>query len=148
MPQAILTLLITLVGSGLAVQAAANARLGAVLQAPVASALWNFVLGAFALAVITATGIFGRPTLADAAAAPWWAWIGGLLGAVFVTTAIIAVPRVGTTATFAAIVCGQFAGAMLIDTFGWLGVEPIPLNAPRVIGVALLIAGVVLVQQK
>ena len=148
MPQSILTLLIALVGSGLAVQAAANARLGAALQAPVASALWNFVLGGLVLGLITATGVFGRPTLAHAGAAPWWAWIGGLLGALFVTTAIIAVPRVGTTAMFAAIVCGQFAGAVLIDTQGWLGVEPIPLSASRVIGVALLIVGVVLVQQK
>ena len=148
MPQSILTLLIAVVGSGLAVQAAANARLGAALQAPVAGALWNFVLGALALALVTASGVFGRPTLTHAGAVPWWAWTGGLLGALFVTTAIIAVPRIGTTATFAAIVCGQFAGAVLIDTHGWLGVEPIPLNASRVIGVALLIAGVVLVQQK
>lgn len=148
MPQALITLLITLVGAGLAVQAAANARLGAVLQAPIASALWNFLLGTAALALLLASGLFGRPSFGDAAAAPWWAWIGGLLGALFVTTSILAVPRVGTVATFGAIICGQFIGAVLIDTRGWLGVEPIPLTLSRVVGVGLLVAGVILIQHK
>lgn len=148
MPQTLITLLIALVGSGLAVQAAANARLSAVLQVPIASALWNFLLGSTALALLLASGLFGRPSFDDAAAAPWWAWIGGLLGALFVTTSILAVPRVGTVATFGAIICGQFIGAVLIDTRGWLGVEPIPLTLSRVLGVGLLIAGVILIQQK
>jgi|AntRauTorcE11898_2_1112593.scaffolds.fasta_scaffold00527_2 transporter family-2 protein len=148
MPQTVITVLIALVGSGLAVQAAANARLGAALQVPIASALWNFLLGTFALALLLASGLFGRPSLDDAATAPWWAWIGGLLGALFVTTSILAVPRVGTVATFGAIICGQFIGAVLIDTRGWLGVEPIPLTLSRVLGVGLLVAGVILIQQK
>jgi len=148
MPQTVITVLIALVGSGLAIQAAANARLGAALQVPIASALWNFLLGTVALALLLASGLFGRPSLGDAATAPWWAWIGGLLGALFVTTSILAVPRVGTVATFGAIICGQFIGAVLIDTRGRLGVEPIPLTFSRVLGVGLLVAGVILIQQK
>ena len=148
MPQIVITVLIALVGSGLAFQAAANARLGTALQVPIASALWNFLLGTFALALLLASGLFGRPSLGDAATAPWWAWIGGLLGALFVTTSILAVPRVGTVVTFGAVICGQFIGAVLIDTRGWLGVEPIPLTLSRVLGVGLLVAGVILIQQK
>ena len=148
MPQSLLTVLIALVGSGLAVQAAANARLSGVLQVPIASALWNFILGTLALAALLASGVFGRPALGDVTGAPWWAYTGGLLGALFVTTTILAVPRVGTVATFGAIICGQFIGALLIDTRGWLGVEPIELTPTRVIGVGLLIVGVFLVQQK
>jgi len=148
MPQTLITVLIAIVGSGLAVQAAANARLGAVLQLPIASALWNFLLGTVLLAVLTFSGVFGRPTLAHVQVAPWWVWIGGALGALFVTTTILAVPRVGTVATFGAIICGQFVGAVLIDTYGWLGVEAIPLSATRVLGVALLVAGVFLIQHK
>jgi len=148
MSQWIATFLIAAVGLGLAVQAAVNARLGAVLQVPIASALWNFLLGTVLLAVLTASGIFGRPTLDSVTSGPWWAYIGGVFGALFVTTAILAVPRVGTAVTFGAVICGQLVGAMLIDSFGWLGVEPIPLNPWRVCGVILLIAGVVLIQQK
>ncbi|MDX1608859.1 MAG: DMT family transporter [Halofilum sp. (in: g-proteobacteria)] len=144
----LLTVLIVLVGSGLAVQAATNARLGAVLQMPLASALWNFTLGTLFLAALVASGAFGRPALAAAGSAPWWAWIGGIFGALFVTTTVFAVPRVGTVATFGAIICGQFIGAVLIDTYGWLGVNPIPLDASRVLGVLLLVAGVLLIQHR
>lgn len=148
MPHIFITVAITVVGAALAVQAAANARLGTILQVPIASAFWNFVLGSIALGLVLASGVFGRPSLADAPAAPWWAWIGGLIGALFVTTTVIAVPRVGTVATFGAIICGQFIGAVLIDTHGWLGVEPIPLSPGRLVGVALLVAGVFLVQHR
>ena len=148
MPQIVLTLIIALVGAGLAVQAAANARLGAVLQVPLASAFWNFTLGTALLGLLLVSGVFGRPSLADAPAAPWWAWIGGVFGALFVTTAVVAVPRVGTVATFGAIICGQFVGALLIDTYGWLGVQSIPLTPSRLVGVGLLIAGVFLVQHR
>ncbi|MDZ7748377.1 MAG: DMT family transporter [Halofilum sp. (in: g-proteobacteria)] len=145
----LITVVIAVVGSGLAVQAATNARLGAILQVPLASAFWNFVLGSVALGLLLASGVFGRPTLAHASAAPWWVWIGGLFGALDVTTmTAMAVPRVGTVAMFGAIICGQFIGAVLIDTNGWLGVEPIPLSATRVLGVRLLVAGVFLVQQR
>ena len=70
------------------------------------------------------------------------------MGALFVTTTVMAVPRVGTVATFGAIICGQFIGAVLIDTYGWLGVNPIPLSPTRILGVGLLVAGVFLVQQR
>ena len=106
------------------------------------------MLGSIALGLLLATGVFGRPTLAHASAAPWWVWIGGLFGALYVTTMVMAVPRVGTVAMFGAIICGQFIGAMLIDTNGWLGVEPIPLSASRVLGVCLLVAGMFLIQQR
>jgi len=148
MPQSIVTVLIATVGFGLAMQAAVNARLGAVLEVPIASALWNFLLGTILLAAIMVSGVFGRPSLASVTAGPWWSYIGGVFGALFVTTAIVAVPRVGTAVTFGAVICGQLVGAMLIDTFGWLGVEPIPLNPWRIVGVGLLILGVVLIQQK
>ena len=100
------------------------------------------------LGALLASGLFGRPSLDQVPVAPWWAWLGGVFGALFVTTSVIAVPRVGTVATFGAIICGQFIGAVLIDTFGWLGVEPIALTPGRLLGVGLLIAGVFLIQHR
>lgn len=147
MSQGLIVVLVSLVGLGVAVQAAMNAELGAVLQAPLASALWNFMLGTMVLAVLLAIGIFNRPSPSALLSAPWWAYLGGILGAIFVTTAILAVPRVGTAVMLASIICGQLVGALLIDTFGWLGVKPIPLTPSRLAGVGLLIAGVFLVQQ-
>lgn len=141
-------LLITIVGAGLAVQAATNARMGAALEVPVASALLNFLIGSVLLSVALASGIFGRARIAGLAEAPWWAYIGGALGAAFVTIAVVAVPRVGAAVTFAAVITGQLIGAMVIDTFGWLEVTQVPLNPWRLVGAAMLLAGVVLIQQK
>lgn len=148
MSQTLIVVLVSLVGIGVAAQAAMNAQLGTALQAPIGSALWNFTLGTIVLGLLLLLGLFNRPAPSGLLAAPWWAYFGGVLGAVFVTTTILAVPRVGTAVTLGSIICGQLIGAMLIDTFGWLGVKPIPLNPWRVGGVGLLIAGVVLVQHK
>jgi len=150
MTQLLTTLAIAGVGCLVAVQAAMNARLGSALGVPIDGALWNFALGGAVLAGLVASGLFDRPTIPDFSAAPWWAYFGGLLGATFLTTAIIAVPRVGTATTFGAIVCGQFLFALAIDTFGWLGVAPVPLSSSRVLGIGLLIGvigGVLLIQR-
>lgn len=140
--------LITLVGMGLAVQSAANARLGAVLRMPMAGALWNFVLGSLALIVALLVWRGGLPSWQLFASAPRWTYIGGLLGATFITATIIAVPRYGVTVTFAAIIFGQLFGAMLLDHFGWLGVPRQPMDLARVCGVLLLAAGVLLVSRR
>lgn len=141
-------LLIVIVGAGLAVQAATNARMGAALGAPVASALLNFLIGSVLLTLALASGLFGRARLAGFAEAPWWAYMGGALGAAFVTIAVVAVPRVGAAVTFAAVITGQLIGAMIIDTFGWFEVTPVPLNPWRLVGAGMLFAGVVLIQQR
>lgn len=148
MPQGLIVLLVTLVGLGVAVQAAMNAQLGATLQAPIASSLWNFTLGTLVLALLLGLGLFGRPSPGALLSAPWWAYLGGVLGAIFVTTTVLAVPRVGTAVTLGSIICGQLIGALLIDTFGWLGVKPIPLSPSRLAGIGLLIAGVIMVQHE
>jgi bacterial/archaeal transporter family-2 protein len=144
----LIMLVIALSGAGLAIQAATNAYMREVVQAPTLSALINFVVGGAALAVILALGTFGRGTPSTIGKAPWWAWIGGVLGAAWVMAAIIAVPKIGTAASFAAVIFGQLVGTMVLDAFGLLGVPRLPLNPWRLVGAALLFAGVLLMQRK
>jgi Uncharacterized protein conserved in bacteria len=136
--------LVALVGMGLAVQSAANAKLGAVLRMPLAGALWNFVLGSLALGAVLLVWQGSLPSWQLFASAPRWSYVGGVLGACFVTASILAVPRYGVTLTFAAIIFGQLLGALILDHFGWLGVPRQPASATRLFGVLLLAAGVVL----
>jgi transporter family-2 protein len=65
-----------------------------------------------------------------------------------VMAAIIAVPKIGTAASFAAVIFGQLIGTMVLDAFGLLGVPRLPLNPWRLVGAALLFAGVLLMQRK
>ena len=141
-------LLLMLGGVGLTLQAAVNARLREAVGAPVLSALISFLVGAVPLGILSAFGAFGRGRVPDLAANPWWIWIGGLFGAFYVTLAVIGVPRVGAAVVISCAVGGQMAAALLLDSFGWLGVPRAPLNAWRILGGVLVVAGVLLIQQK
>lgn len=138
--------IIALAGAGLTVQAATNSRMRLAVGSPTLGAAFSFTFSLLTVLALTATGVFGRGNAGGAASAPWWAWVGGFIGAAYVTTAIISVPRVGATVTFSAIIVGQLAAAVLIDTFGWLNVERVALSQARILGVLLLLIGLALVQ--
>ncbi len=143
-----IVLLLILGGVGLTLQAAVNARLREAVSAPVLSALISFLVGSVALGALAALGVFGRGRLPELSSNPWWIWIGGLFGAFYVTLAVIGVPRVGTAVVISCAVFGQMAAALVLDSFGWLGVPRAPLNVWRILGAVLLMAGVLLIQQK
>ncbi len=146
--QILLVFLLILAGSGLTLQAAVNARLREAVGSPVLSALISFLVGSLPLAVAASVGLFGRGRLTGLAGSPWWMWLGGLFGAFYVTLSVIGVPRVGAAVVIACAVAGQLACALALDSFGWLGVPRAPINIWRVLGVALVFAGVLLVQHK
>ncbi len=90
----------------------------------------------------------GWGTIAHAGSAPWWAFVGGLLGAAYVTVALVAVRTLGAAGLTAAVITGQLAISVLIDRFGLLGVAKHPVTAPRIAGLVLLVVGVVLVVRR
>ena len=77
--------------------------------------------------------------------------IAALLG-IFVLMAVAgiayAMPRVGVTAGNMALLLGQIAVAVLIDTIGLLGYERVPLSLPRIVGLVLMVIGIYLVLLK
>lgn len=131
-------------GVVLPLQAAVNAQLRQVLASAVLAALVSFLVGTVALLGYAA---MTRTVLTDwraAALAPWWAWLGGLLGAIYVVTAILVTPRLGAAALVAVTVTGQLVAALVMDHFGWLGLPLQPLSSARIVGAVLLMAGVFL----
>lgn len=86
------------------------------------------------------------PSLAAAQATPWWIWIGGLLGAVYVAVSVVLVSRLGAAFAFSLVVLGQMITALVVDRFGWFGIPVHDLTPGRVIGVMLVIGGVVLIR--
>jgi transporter family-2 protein len=99
---------------------------------------------------IMATGAFGGigTGLRGLQSAPLWAYFGGVLGIGFVLGAIIAIPNVGVFVAICAAILGQMTGSFLADSFGWFGVNKVPVDPMRLLGIALLMTGVVLVQRK
>jgi transporter family-2 protein len=139
-------LLVCLAGAATAIQAPINARLRAVVHSPSLSALISFVVGTIVLLV--ATFLTERGTFANASRAPWWVWVGGALGALYVIATLAAIPRIGAAAVVASAVLGQLIAGIAVDSFGWFGVPRVPFSLGRATGAALLAAGVFLLQKR
>jgi transporter family-2 protein len=137
------------VGAGCLVgmQAPINSRLGKSVGS-VEAATFSFLIGTAALVLILLVARGGIGGLAHVGRAPWWALVGGLLGAVYVSVALVAVRTLGASGLTAVVIGGQLAISVAIDRFGLLGVAKQSVGAQRILGLALLAVGVVLVVRK
>ncbi len=140
--------LLPLVGGALiAAQAPSNARLRVVVGSPVASAALSFL--ADSIILLTATLIMRQgSSLVHFGGGPWWAYPGGICGAVLVFGILVAVPRVGVLTTFVAVVLGQVVLAAAIDRFGWFGQPAIPFGWDRILAVMLLFISLALLVRR
>lgn len=133
-------------GGLIAIQAPTNALLARGAGSPINAALISFLVGCLALAV--AAFAFGvRPSPPALRSLPWYAWLGGLYGAVFVAVSVFAVPRMGATFFLMAAIAGQLAMALMLDRMGAFGLPQVEIGPARVMGVLLVVAGAVLVRR-
>jgi transporter family-2 protein len=128
-------------------QAPINSRLGKTIGTAQA-ATFSFLVGTLALVAVASFWQGGLGNIGHVGRAPWWALIGGLLGAVYVTVALVAVRTLGASGLTAVVITGQLAISVLIDRFGLLGVARQHVGLTRILGLALLVAGFVLVGRK
>ena len=126
------------------------------LQAPITSTLGrsvgtflgafvSFVVGTIALAIVASLSRGGMAQLGEIRGLSWYYLIGGLLGAVYVSTVLVTVRHLGAGGVTAATIAGQLTLSVIVDHFGWLGVDRQAISPARVAGILLLVAGVVLV---
>ena len=144
--QYILLALALAAGTFMPIQAGINSKLAGAVGGAIPSAFVSFLVGTLALALILGVTGQGVPFTAACKASPWWYWIGGTLGAFFVTATVILAPRIGGGAMIALTLAGQVAASMALDHFGLLGFPHIPFDLKRLIGTALLLAGVYLIR--
>lgn len=79
------------------------------------------------------------------AAAPWWSWIGGALGAYYVIIVIIFAQKLGAGTLVAIFVCAQLITSIVLDLTGLVGFSRRVFSWQRWVGAASMVAGVVLV---
>lgn len=136
-----------LAGIAMPTQATVNSKLAGYVNSPVSAAFISFAVGTIVLFVyMLLTGV-PLSSLASAKDAPLVAWIGGFLGAFFVTVMAMIVPKIGVALSFSLAIGGQMLATLLIDHFGWLGVPEKPINLWRVLGAALITVGVILIRK-
>jgi transporter family-2 protein len=133
-----------LVGATLALQVGMAATMKNHVGSPMAAALVNFVVGTIFLLVAVALGRGSLAGLAQAGAAPWWAWGAGILGGLYITSSAAFGPALGGATFLALVVAGQMAAALALDHYGLLGFPVRPLDVPRAGGALLVIAGMFL----
>ena len=133
-------------GAFLPIQAGLNSRLGKSIESPFYASMISFLVG------MLGVGIFIIVTKqhvvwAGIKTAPGYVWIGGLLGAFYVTAIILAFPRIGPALTFGLVVAGQMIISVLLDHFNVLVVQQHPINAWKIMGILLIIAGVIIIRK-
>lgn len=130
-------------GACIATQAPINSRLGSHVGDPVTAAAISFIVGAIVLSLIVlARGAV--PSGAQMAAAPWWAWVGGALGAIYVWAAVWAVGTLGVVTMVAALIFGQLAAALVLDAIGAFGLQVREISWTRIAAVVMVAGGLVL----
>jgi bacterial/archaeal transporter family-2 protein len=139
-----LAVILTAAAGGLiALQAPINAELGK-STGGLQAALVSFAVGTIALAAIVV--LSGRAGgLASTFDVSWYYLVGGLLGAIYVTNALLAVSAIGAGGVAALTVAGQLIASVAIDRLGLFGLDQVALTPERLLGVALLLVGTVLV---
>lgn len=141
-----LILLAILVGIALPVQAGVNAQLRATLGHPLTTAFASFLTGTLALGLVLVLARIPIPAARVAAQAPAWQWVGGVLGAGYIAAAVVMAPRLGAATMIASVVAGQMLASLLLDHFGWVGFSQHAITPARLVGAALVILGVRLIQ--
>jgi bacterial/archaeal transporter family-2 protein len=131
-------------GGLIALQAPINSTLGRSVGTFQAAFL-SFAIGTVALTLVAALAKGGFAQIGEARGLAWYYLIGGLLGAVYVTTVLVTVRSLGAGGVTAATIAGQLSLSVAVDHFGWLGVDRSPITALKVAGIVLLAAGVFLV---
>lgn len=141
-----LVLLALAAGCCIPVQAGINAQLNLWTRSPVLAAAISFAVGTLALFGYALAARIPFPAPSHFAAAPWWVWVGGFLGAYFVFSTVVLAPKIGATSMLALILAGQMLASLVLDHFGWLGYPTQPISLLRILGALLIGAGVYLVR--
>lgn len=134
-------------GVALVMQQAVNAHLRTGFGSASWAGLVSYVVGLICMALLVVALRDPAPNAASVMRLPWWAWVGGALGAVYIGLSIILVPQLGTATFVALLIAGQMLASVLFDHYGWFGLAQRSIDLPRIIGAALLVAGVVLIRR-
>jgi bacterial/archaeal transporter family-2 protein len=128
-----------------AVQAGCNTALNKQFAQPFAAALVVYAVGA--AAIVLSAPLFGQslPSAERIGQVPWWGWVGGLGGAVYILSIFLVAEKTGAALFTGLSVSAALIASLVLDHFGWIGFAPHPAGPWRILGGILMIAGVALI---
>ena len=128
----ILLPLVFAIGVLLTLQTAINTQLKEYLYSPIQAAFFSFLIGTIVLAGIVLFQSHPKPGLQELMAIPWYLWL----------------PKMGFLTLTGMIIFGQMVMSMIVDQFGLLGNEKMPVNWQRLLGGVVIFIGVLLTLQR
>jgi transporter family-2 protein len=143
---AALSLLAFLVGAALSIQAPINTIVGTRLGHPLGGATLSFIVGTIFLLAVTLLMARGQVAWGNVASLSPLLWIGGILGAIYITVAIWLTPTIGVGALIALAIAGQVTAGLLLDHYGLLGLAVREINVGRASGALMVIVGALMVR--
>lgn len=139
----ILTILVGLMSP---LQTAVNARLRSIVGDATVAAFISFAISTVLLtALLVASGEYMSMTAEAVNSVPWWGWMGGVCGMLFVATILPLFRAIGSVQSIVLPIFGQVVSSAVIDSYGWMGMPQHPATATRLVGMVLVMAGVVMV---
>ena len=128
-----------------ATQIAVNGYLGKVVGSPIKASAISFTVGIIFLAIICIVLHFkngkSESFKNESAKNPWWMWIGGILGGLYILANVYLARIVGTGMTVIILLIGSTTGGILVDHFGMFESPKKPINAQKILGVLIMILG-------
>ncbi|MFJ7735563.1 DMT family transporter [Lysinibacillus sp. NPDC097287] len=135
-------------GMLLAIQIAINGQLGKVLNSSSHSAFVSFFVGTITLIIVV--GVMDRSYAKIKEpikqSAPWWIWIGGILGGAYVLTNVYLVDQIGNGQTVVLALFGQITGSLMVEKFGLFNSFKKQIKPIQMFGLIVMIVGVFLIQ--
>jgi transporter family-2 protein len=134
-----------LVGALITMQTGANTRLKEGLGEALPAVIISSSLGVLVLVGVTLIVRVPWPSRAMVLEVPWWAWLGGVLGAVYAIATVLLARTLGAATLTALIVTGQLVCSVALDHFGLVGFDQHAASLGRIAGCLLMICGFVLI---
>lgn len=136
------------VGASGVIQVGINSDLRSLIGNPYQTALISTTVSTLFLIVLSMI-VYGRPypdgdVLREM---HWWMWTGGVIGALFVAATAALVSRLGSSFMFTLVILGQLSMAVVMDHYGWFGLDKHPTSFARIAGIGLVLIGVVVVRK-
>lgn len=130
-----------------AVVGAILASLGQVIGSAIQATTVLFAIATVVIIVYCCLGgSIVKTRKAFTTSAPWWIWMGGILGAVIVYGNAWLIPLIGVSAFMMALLIGQLLLSLLMERQGWLGAPKKHISWTQYAGIIIMLAGVFMIK--
>ena len=138
--KALLYVFVAVAGALTSIESGANATLTRTLGGP----WWAAIIFSVISLVLLAAGTLvwgGAFPIAEVRTVPWWAWSGGAISAVYILSMLVAPGKLGSGLFTGLTVTAAVLASIALDHYGLVGFEQHSAGFGRLLGAALMVAG-------